>query len=281
MDRRAVPVVGLRHADRRVPGPLPDAQGASGRAGRAAPIPAEAGRAHGQGGRDLGRHPGPAAHLQRLFRRRRRRGGGRLRELRRARRLRGARAAGHRREGQDRDRPLRRLVAGDQAEGGGPEGRHRLPHLLRPAGRRLLPGRRLPEGSLADGAGRPAWLRPGHAAVSGRSADAGGGRHRGREAHDGRGGPDDHEDPGAADLLRRRAADPGGDGRPGRARVVARRSPADVPPGPRAGPRAHEARLQLGPGDRPRRDRGHARRGAAGRVGRAWQPHRRLDVRCR
>ena len=58
--------------------------------------------------------------------------------------------ARHRRQGQDRHRPLRRLVARHQAEGRGRARRGRLPHLLRPARGRLLPGRRLPEGRLAQ-----------------------------------------------------------------------------------------------------------------------------------
>ena len=57
-------------------------------------------------------------------------------------------AAGHLGQGQDRDRALRRLLARHQAEGRGRARRDRLPDLLRPAGRRLLRGRRLPEGRL-------------------------------------------------------------------------------------------------------------------------------------
>ena len=68
-------------------------------------------------------------------RRRHRRAG--LRQLRRARRLRGAGAPRHRREGQDRHRPLRRLLARHQAQGGRRARRHRLHHLLRPARGRL------------------------------------------------------------------------------------------------------------------------------------------------
>ena len=65
-------------------------------------------------------------------------------------RLRGARAPRHRRQGQDRHRPLRRLVARHQAEGRRRARRDRLPDLLRPARRRLLPGRRLSQGRLAQ-----------------------------------------------------------------------------------------------------------------------------------
>ena len=63
----------------------------------------------------------------------------RLRELRHARRLQGARAARHRREGQDRHRPLRRRLARPQAEAGAGAWRGRLHHLFRSARGRLSP----------------------------------------------------------------------------------------------------------------------------------------------
>ena len=90
-------------------------------------------------------------HFQRLFDRWRRRGGAGLRQLRPAGGLRGARAARHRRQGQDRAGALRRLLARYQAEGRGGARRDRLPDLLRSVGRRLHPGRRLAEGRLALG----------------------------------------------------------------------------------------------------------------------------------
>ena len=79
---------------------------------------------------------------------------------------------GHRRQGQDRDRALRPLLARHQAEGRGRARRDRLPDLLRPARRRLLRRRRLPEGRLPQRHGRPARLGGRHAALPRRSADA-------------------------------------------------------------------------------------------------------------
>ena len=101
-------------------------------------LPRRARRAAARRGRDLGPGGRAAADVQRLLEGRRRDRRARVRELRRARGLRGARAARHRRQGQDRDRALRPLVARHQAEGRGRARRHRLPDLLRPARRRLL-----------------------------------------------------------------------------------------------------------------------------------------------
>ena len=88
-----------------------------------------------------GSHDRPARsapHVQRVLSRRRRDGGAGVRELRPAGRLPRAGQPGHQRQGKDRDRPLRAVVARHQAEGGGGARRHRLPHLFRPQGRRLL-----------------------------------------------------------------------------------------------------------------------------------------------
>ena len=68
-------------------------------------------------------------------------------------------AARRRREGQDRHRALRRLVARHQAEGRRRARRGRLPHLLRPARRRLLPGRRVPEGRVPQASAAPSAAR--------------------------------------------------------------------------------------------------------------------------
>jgi N-acetylated-alpha-linked acidic dipeptidase len=59
-------------------------------------------------------------------------------------------------KGRHRDRALRRFVARHQAQGRGRARRHRLHHLFRPAGRRLLRGRSLPARALpaADGVQR-------------------------------------------------------------------------------------------------------------------------------
>ena len=84
-----------------------------------------------------------------------------------------ARPAGRLREGQDRHRALRPLVARHQAEGGGRARRGRLPHLLRPARRRLLRGRRVPEGPDAPEGRRAARQRDGLPVLEpGRPADA-------------------------------------------------------------------------------------------------------------
>ena len=56
--------------------------------------------------------------------------------------------------------------------------RRRLHHLLGPARGRLLPGRGVPEGRLAQRPGRAARLGGGHAPLSGRPAHARSGRHR-------------------------------------------------------------------------------------------------------
>ena len=65
-------------------------------------------------------------------------GRGRLRQLRHAGRLRAPETARRRRQGQDRDRALRRRLARHQAEGRVRARRGRLPDLLRSARRRLL-----------------------------------------------------------------------------------------------------------------------------------------------
>ena len=126
--------------------------------------------------------------------------------------------ARHRRQGQDRHRPLRRLLARHQAQGGRRARRHRLHHLLRSSRGRLLPGRRLPQGRLALRAQRPARLGGRHAHLLGRSADPRRGRDRGRQAARRQGRAHADQDPRAADLLRRRPAAAPGAGRPDGAR---------------------------------------------------------------
>ena len=101
------------------------------------------------------------------------------------------------------------LLARDQAEGGGRARRRRLPHLLGPARRRLLRGRRVPEGPDAPEGRRAARQRDGHPVLEPRRpADAGRGRDAGGEAARRQGGAEPHADPGAAHLLRRRPAAP-------------------------------------------------------------------------
>ncbi len=53
---------------------------------------------------------------------------------------------GHRRQGQNRARPLWQELAGHQSKGRAGERGGRLPYLLRPARRRIFSGRRLSEG---------------------------------------------------------------------------------------------------------------------------------------
>ena len=71
-----------------------------------------------------------------------------------------------------------------------------------------------PNGAARPPQRRPARLGGRHAALSGRPADARRRRDRGRQAADPRGGADDPEDPGPADLLCRRPS-PAGARRPG------------------------------------------------------------------
>ena len=165
--------------------------------------------AEGAGGREDpdSADAGAAADLQRVLGGRRRHRGARLRELRHPRRLRAARQAGRRREGQDRHRPLRPELARHQAEGRVGARRGRLHHLLRSARRRVFPGRRVPGGRVPARAGRAARQRDGHADPSRRSAHAGlgvGAPAAGSSIA--QRGEDAPEDSGAADLVRRRAA---------------------------------------------------------------------------
>ena len=139
-------------------------------------------RARADGGRDLGPGRRAAPDLQRLLDRRRRDGELVYVNYGVPAGLRGARAPRHRREGQDRHRALRRLLARHQAEGRGRARRDRLPHLLRPARRRLLPGRRLPEGRRSARARARSAARSRTCRSSRAIPDAGRRRHAGREA---------------------------------------------------------------------------------------------------
>ncbi len=270
---------GYQTRDRAVQGPLPDAQDAPAGDGGAHPLQGEPRRAARAGGLHLRPDRGAAPALQRLLDRRRRHRRAGLRQLRGAQGLRGAGAAGDRRQGEDRDRALRRLVARHQAQGGRRARRHRLPHLLRSARRRLLPGRRLSQGGLPQREQRPARLGGGHAALLGRSADAGHRRHRGRQAARRQGRADDHQDPRAPHLLRRRPAAAQGAGRPHGSRGLARRAAHPLSPRRRPHPRPPQAGVQLGPEADLRRHRPAPRLRAAGRVGDPRQPPRRLGQR--
>ena len=138
-------------------------------------------------------------------------------------------------------------MARHQAEGRGRAWRDRLPHLLRSARRRLLPGRRLSEGRLPQREGRAARLGGGHAGLSRRSADA----RRRRDART-RSGCALKDAPTLTKIpvlpISYGDAQPllaalGGPVAPER---VARRAAAHLSPRPRARDGAPEARVRLG-----------------------------------
>ena len=184
-------------------------------------------------------------------------------------------------KGADRHRAVRRIVARHQAEGGRRERRHRLPDLLRPERRRVRGGAGVPGWPDAESRRRAARQRHGHAGPSRRSAHARRRRHEGRDAAGGQGRADDHEDPGAADFVRRRAAAAGRDRRAGRATGVARRAADHLPHRTRRGDRAPAARVQLDDHAAVQRHRADARIDLPGRVDPARQPSRRLGERRR
>ena len=221
-----------------------------------------------------------ASHLQRLLHRRRRHRAAGLRELRRPGRLRTARPAGRFREGRDRHRALRRVVARHQAEGRRRARRGGLHHLFRSARRRLLHGRGVPAGRLAQSRRRAARQRHGHAGLSRRSADAGHRRHRRRQAPRREGRNDHHQDSGAADFLRRRAAAAGGAGA-GRWRRRSWRGALPITyhvgPGPGEGPSQGE--VELGHQAHLRRHRPNSRLDVSGRMDHSRQSSRRLGER--
>ena len=204
MDPGPVPRVGVGRADRDLRRALPDAEGAPRGDDRAHAQEARPRRARG-GRRPDERPEGRAApDLQRVLDRRRRDRSPRLRELRRARGLRGARSPGHLRQGGDRHRPLRPLLARHQAEGGGRARGDRLPHLLGPAGRRLLRGRRVSEGPDAPEGRRAARQRHGHAVLDpGDPLTPGVGATKDAKRLDREGRAQPHPDSRPADLLRR------------------------------------------------------------------------------
>ena len=106
-------------------------------------------------------------------------------------------------KGADRHRALRRVVARHQAEGRRRAWRHRVPHLLRSERRRVLRRGGVPGGPDAEQGRRAARQRDGHARASRRPADAQRRRDARGIAPRRQGRADDHEDPGAAHLLRR------------------------------------------------------------------------------
>ncbi len=152
--------------------------------------------------------------------RRHRRSG--LRELRHAGRLRSAEGARRRRQGQDRHRALRRRLARHQAEGRLRARRDRLLDLFGSAGRRLLRRRCVSRRTVSSRVRRAARQRDGHADPRGRSADAWLWQRTGRQEDSHRGCGNDPEDSGAADLVRRRGADPAAAQRQGGARTNGR-----------------------------------------------------------
>ena len=108
------------------------------------------------------------------------------------------------------------------------------------------------------------------------------GRHEGREASRPQGRDEPHPDPGAADLLRRRAAAPRRPRGSGRARGMARSAAASPTTSARAREGAPQGRSSTGT-MKPVYDviAPHSRGRAARRVGRARQPPRRLGERRR
>jgi N-acetylated-alpha-linked acidic dipeptidase len=154
----------------------------------------QAERARGRGDRTSGK-PGRTAALQRLRRRRRRHGGPGLRELRHAGRLHRARAPGHRREGQGRDRPLRLRLARDSRPSSrrstGRSAASSIPTRTRTATGPATSTRRA---ATARGRG-PARIGPRHHPVFRGPADPGGRGHGGREAPRPGRRQDDPQDP--------------------------------------------------------------------------------------
>ena len=145
-------------------------------------------------------------------------GAARLRELRAAGGLRGARPARHLRQGRDRHRALRRIVARHQAEGGGRARRGRLPHLLGSADDGYSVDDVFPNGPMRnrDGVQRGSVMDmpsyPGDPLTPGVGAtpDA--------KRLDIKSAPTLTDDSGAADLVRRCAAAARGARRTGRCR---------------------------------------------------------------
>ena len=168
----AVARLGLGCADRDVRRAVSDAEAAQSRAGRADALTSRPSRSRRSKATHVVADRRPAA-VSRVWRRWRRDCAARLRELRHARRLQGARPTQHRREGQDRHRPLRQRLARTEAEAGAGARRCRLPHLFRSARGRLLRRRRVSEGRLASVARRAARLGARPAGCAGRSAHAG------------------------------------------------------------------------------------------------------------
>ena len=158
--------------------------------------------------------------------------------------------------------------------------RDRVRHLLRSARRRVLRRRRVPEGCGAAEPGVPTRLGRRHDALSGRPAHPRRRRHGGCAAAEARGRPGHPEDPGPADLLRRRREIPGVARGARRAGRLARRPRDHVPRG-RDGCRegSSHGQVRLDAEARLRRRGDDARRRASGSVGAAGQPPRRLGVR--
>ena len=142
-----------------------------------------------------------------------------------------ARAPRHLREGRDRHRALRRLVARHQAQGRRRARRGGLPHLLRSARRRLRRRRRFPERARCARAtacsAAASWTCRSIRAIRSRPASAR--RKDAKRLAIAEGRDDDHQDSGAADLLRRRAAAARRARRPRRARRLARRAADHLP----------------------------------------------------
>ena len=163
-------------------------------------------------------------------------------------------------------------------------GARRLPDLLRPARRRLRPGRRLPQGGLAAasssaqrGSVADMPLYPGDPLTPGVGATK-----NARRSWSCAEGADADQDPGAADLLQptrcRCSSAIGADRWRPKPGAASSPLPYHLGPGPAQGAAAAPVRLEAGAGLRRHRPM-LRRRGAAGPVDPARQPPRRLGQR--
>ena len=186
--------------------------------------------------------------LQRLLGRRRRHRRSRLRELRHARRLRAAsRSSASSVKGKIVLARYGARLARHQAEGRLRARRHRLPHLLRSA-RTMATSRATciptgpyrPEHGVQRGSVMDMPVHPGDPLTPGWGSEAGGKKLPREDV------ADDPEDPGAADFVRRRAADAASNSRD-RSRPQEWRGalPVTYHVGPRPGAGAPEAGVRL------------------------------------
>ena len=185
------------------------------------------------------------------------------------------------REGRDRHRALRRVVARHQAEGRGRTRRRRLPDLFRSARRRLFRGRRVPQGPMrpTDGVQRGSVMdMPLYPATRSRPASA---RRRMRSALPIKEAPTIHQDSRAADFLWRCAAAAGRAHRPRRAAAWRGALPITYHIGPGPAKVHLKVEFELGHQAALRRHRKDSRLDCARPVGHSRQSSRRLGERRR